>query len=137
MTEVTVIVVTHGLAGQAMLEAVGHLGGRLPGVHALAIAGEDGPEDISRRVDALLAQAGSQTEPLFLLDLAGSTPARLCAKHCAERGAVVGGLNLAMLMKLVSADRSHGARQLAEELAASARKSIFVSAPATADGPKD
>lgn len=131
---VVVFVVTHGPSGIHMIEAVEHLGGKLSNVYPIVIEIEDRCENIEKRIDQLLAD--SQDEPLFIIDLIGSTPERLCAERCMKRGAVLGGLNLAMLMKLVTADRNLGATQLARELASSGSKSIYIKkAPALKEEP--
>ena len=120
-----VIVVTHGEAAAAMLHAAERVVGPLSDVRALGVeVGE--PMPVTRdRIEQVVRALGVE-EVLFVVDLGGSTPANLCCGSCAGHSVVLSGLNLPMLFKLATADRDHGARHLADELASTAHKSISV-----------
>ncbi len=119
-----VIVVSHGGAGPAMVEAVERLTGRLD-VHVVEVGFGEPRGEVQGRLEQAVATVGA-AEVLFLVDLEGSTPFNLCCKHCEGGGVVLGGVNLPMLCKLATADRSHSARALAEELQATGVKSIHI-----------
>lgn len=121
-----VIVVTHGDAGAAMIEAVRDKIGALPTVVAIGVAPGEAPASLQHRIDEAVAALHAD-EVLFLTDLGGATPFNLCCKSCNGHGVVVSGLNLAMLFKLSTVDRASGARRLAEELVKTGTKSIVVS----------
>lgn len=123
-----VIVVTHGESGREMLATAEKLVGRLPAVRAVRVETGEPPGEVERRIDAAVTEIGG-TEVLFLVDLFGSTPARLCCKTCGGHSTVVTGVNLAMLFKLATVDRHHSPSELAAELAATGTKSIQVIDP--------
>src|SRR5436305_1444517 len=105
-----VVVVTHGRAGADMLDAaqqILHI--QLPLVVAVGINVEDGISIVDSKINQAVEALGvkSWEDVLFLVDLVGSTPARLCCGKCVDKGHVVTGLNMPMLVKLATADRSH------------------------------
>jgi mannose/fructose-specific phosphotransferase system component IIA len=121
-----VILITHGGAGAAMLKAVSEkIGVELRDIATIEVALGDTATSVQERIEAAVASLHSE-ETLFLTDLGGATPFNLCCKKCNGRSAVVTGVNLPMLFKLTTADRSAGARHLAEELVATGTKSILV-----------
>ena len=63
---------------------------------------------------------------LAVVDPVGSTPARLCCGKCSDKGHVVTGLNMPMLLKLATVDRSIGPASLGSALVLTGTKSIHV-----------
>jgi mannose/fructose-specific phosphotransferase system component IIA len=120
-----VIVVTHGAVGELMIRAAESKVGPLDGLRAVGVEPDAGADIVQRRIDEAV-RALHTDEVVFLVDLAGSTPANLCCRPWASHSVVVTGVNLAMLFKLATADRTHGARPLAEDLARTGAKSIAV-----------
>ena len=121
-----VIVVTHGYSGAEMLRAaeqkVGHA---LEGVATIGVVGDEPVAAVQQRLDQAVRELHVD-DVVFLVDLGGSTPFNLCCGNCRGQSAVVSGVNMPMIFKLSTVDRSHGARHLADELAASGKKSISV-----------
>ena len=89
-----------------------------PMVTAVGINVEDDRSVVDSKICQAVAALGVQSwqDVLFLVDLVGSTPARLCCGKCADKGHVVTGLNMPMLVKLATADRSHSPADLGSEL---------------------
>ena len=123
-----VVLVTHGEAGQAMLAAAEKMVGKIPELATVRMETGEQQASLSARLeDAVRTLATSDIkEVLFLVDLFGSTPMRLCCKSCGANSAVVTGVNLAMLFKLATADRDKPAAELATMLASTGTKSIQV-----------
>src|SRR5262245_57589590 len=121
-----VIVVTHGYSGAEIVRAVEQtVGHRLEHVAAVGIGIDDPPAAVQQRLEDAMRTLGDD-QVVFLVDLGGSTPFNLCCLRCGGNSAVVSGVNMPMLFKLSTADRTASARRLAEELAASGAKSISV-----------
>ena len=100
-----VVVVTHGRAGADMLDAAqAFLHMKLPLVTAIGINPEDDQAMVNQKIDQAVSDLGvsSWADVLFLVDLVGSTPARLCCGKCSDKGHVVTGLNMPMLLKLAT-----------------------------------
>jgi mannose/fructose-specific phosphotransferase system component IIA len=119
-----VVVVTHGEAAVDMVDAVERMVGHLE-VATVAVRAGEQRGDIESRLERAVESLHSD-DVLFLVDLEGSTPFNLCCRKCGGTSVVLSGMNLPMLFKLATADRSHGAVLLAEELKATALKSIHI-----------
>lgn len=123
-----VVIVTHGRAGADMVDAAqSFLHMKFPMIATVGV----NPEDDRVVVDSKISQAvgdlglGTCEDVLFLVDLVGSTPAQLCCRKCdGQRGHVVTGVNMPMLLKLATADRSRGPEALGTDLVATGTKSI-------------
>ena len=124
MSKTGVVVVTHGDAAVDMVAAAERMVGRLDVATVAVKIGEPRGETevrLESAVDSLHTD-----DVLFLVDLDGSTPFNLCCRKCGGTSVILSGMNLPMLFKLATADRSHGAVSLAEELKATALKSIHI-----------
>src|SRR5262245_12331456 len=121
-----VIVVTHGYSGAEIVRAVEQkVGHPLEHVAAVGVAIDEPPATVQLRLEEAMRALGDD-QVVFLVDLGGSTPFNLCCGRCGGNSAVVSGVNMPMLFKLSTADRTADARHLADELAASGAKSISV-----------
>jgi mannose/fructose-specific phosphotransferase system component IIA len=125
MNKTGIVVVTHGEAGADMVDAAERMVGALDDVRTLAVRAGEPRADIERRIEETVIALDAE-EVLFLVDLEGSTPFNLCCKSCKGSAVVLTGMNMPMLFKLATADRSHGAAPLAEELRATGVKSIHI-----------
>jgi mannose/fructose-specific phosphotransferase system component IIA len=119
-----VIVVTHGAAAEDMVDAAERMVGNLD-VRTVAVTFGEENAHVEGRLESAVEGLGTE-DVLFLVDLEGSTPFNLCCKKCRGSAVVLSGMNLPMLFKLSTADRTHGARALAEELRATGIKSIHI-----------
>ena len=122
-----VVLVVHGNYGRPMVDAAEAIVGPLD-VRVASVFLEADTEQVRRSIGRELDRMGLGAGVLVLTDLFGSTPANVCQGVVEDRpGCVVlAGLNLSMLIKLSTCDRSLGARQIAEELQATGRRSIVV-----------
>ncbi len=124
-----VVVVTHGQAGADMLDAAqAFLHVPLPLTVAVGINPDDDSLMVNSKIDRAIGDLGvaGREDVLFLVDLIGSTPARLCCDKCGDKGHVVTGVNMPMLLKLATTDRSVGPAELGSALVLTGTKSIHV-----------
>jgi mannose/fructose-specific phosphotransferase system component IIA len=100
----------------------------LPLTAAVGIHPDDDQTAVNAKIDQAIATLGisGREDVLFLVDLVGSTPARLCCDKCGDRGHVVTGVNMPMLLKLATADRSTPPADLGTTLVLTGTKSIHV-----------
>jgi len=124
MNRTGVVVVTHGAAAVDMVDAAERMVGKLE-VATVAVQQGEKRTDIEDRLEQAVESLNAD-DVLFLVDLEGSTPFNLCCRKCGGTSVVLSGMNMPMLFKLATADRSHGAVTLAEELKATALKSIHI-----------
>jgi mannose/fructose-specific phosphotransferase system component IIA len=124
---VGLVVVTHGNAAQALLDAVAGILGALPSAEAVCISMEERIDGIRERVGQACENVDGGAGVLLLVDLQGSSPYQACmAMLDGTRPAeVVSGVNLPMLMKLTTIDRIQvGPVDMASLLCEVGRRSI-------------
>lgn len=129
--DVGVAIVGHGRSASVLLDAArGILGdAALVGVVAIdAGDGETAEHSLEPEVCAAIERADVGAGVLVLVDLVGASPCRCAQRDAVEHGVVVlGGLNLAMLLKLGAVNRgSMSPAQLATACADSARRAVAV-----------
>jgi PTS system mannose-specific IIA component len=98
-----VVIVTHGGLAREFRAALEHVVGRQEGVETVSIGPDD---DMERRREDLIAavrRVNAGQGVVVLTDMFGGTPSNLAISVMEETGAeVVAGINLPMLIKLVS-----------------------------------
>ena len=122
-----VVVVTHGKAGADMIDAAeSFLRMSIPLLRAVGVEPGDDRGTVDTKIDQAVIALGMQDsqDVLFLVDLVGSTPARICCSKCSGQAHVVTGLNMPMLVKLATVDRGRGPVALGKDLVATGTKSI-------------
>jgi mannose PTS system EIIA component len=126
---VGVVLVTHGKVGEEMVRAVEKIVGSFSGVATVAFKQGEPPESLSTRVEKAARSVDAGGGVLFLTDLHGATPSNVCTSllGLVQAGETLCGLNLPMLLKLATADRSTGPHALAEALQETGRRSIRAS----------
>ena len=131
---VGLVVVTHGNAAQALLDAVAGILGALPSAEAVCISMEERIDGIRERVGQACENVDGGAGVLLLVDLQGSSPYQACmAMLDGSRPAeLVSGVNLPMLMKLTTIDRTLvGPVEMANLLRDVGRRSIRTGAELT------
>ena len=102
------VVVTHGSAAPALLDAVADMLGPLPAAEAVCISMDERYDGIRERVGQACENVDSGAGLVLLVDLQGSSPYQACMSMLdgSRPAEVVCGVNLPMLMKLGSLDRA-------------------------------
>ena len=105
---VGLVVVTHGGAADCLIEAAAALLGPLEGAAAVSVPMEATFAETAERVATACNEVDEGAGVVILVDLQGSSPYQACmAMMDGERIAeVVCGVNLAMLVKLGTLDRT-------------------------------
>jgi PTS system ascorbate-specific IIA component len=124
-----VLVVTHGDAGNAMVDEVKQLlgDGAAADLEAMSVAHGEPKDLVGERLTTAVERLNHGHGVLVLVDLQGSTPCNLAVKLKKAGGAVevLCGLSLPMLVKVVSLDRvTLTLAELAHEAAQTAIRSI-------------
>ena len=119
-----IVIVSHGESGLLMVQTAEKMLGALDAQIVSVPFGE--PREVTEKhIEDACTELHTE-ELLFLVDLEGSTPFNLCCRRCGGASAVLTGVNLPMLFKLGTVSRDLGAIELAEELKATAMKSIHI-----------
>lgn len=119
------VIVTHGRLAEAFREAVEHIVGPQEALQTICIGPDD---DMDARRQQILASVRAVNQGhgvLLLTDMFGGTPSNLALTALAETGVeVIAGINLPLLVKLVSLRQTRPLRQAAEEAQEAGRKYI-------------
>ena len=127
-TGIGVVVVTHGQLANELVNAAEMIAGELPRFEAVALGWHDDPNAAKDQIAAAIGRVGGAGGVLILTDMFGGTPSNLGITFLEDDAVeVVTGVNLPMLVKLASLDRSQAsllgvARQVREH----AREAIRV-----------
>lgn len=126
-----VVVVVNGDYARELVETAEVLVGDLD-IQVVETTCQLGVDELRGRVrDRLLALTERAASVLLITDLCGSTPANVCLNMLTDHSdwELLTGLNLPMLLKLATCDRSTGAQGLALQLRATAASSIKLGTP--------
>lgn len=120
------VVVAHGRLGEAMVGVIEHMLKTRNGLEAVATAPEDRREDILNRIAAAVRRVDRGQGVLILTDMLGDTQTNLSMEIARETGAeVLAGINVPILVKMMSVRETMDARTLAAFLRAYGQDHIF------------
>jgi mannose/fructose/sorbose-specific phosphotransferase system IIA component len=97
---IAVLVICHGILGEALIETASMLVGSPPKLWALGLLPGEGPEDLEVKLGAVLARLDAEDGVLCLVDIPGGVPARVAGALAVRSGRPVetlSGVNLPML----------------------------------------
>ncbi len=119
-----IVIVTHGRLGEELLRTAEMILGPQEGVHAVSLLAEEGPETFQDKLDAVLQRAGAD-DTLILLDFLGGTPYNVAARWLRDsRVECVTGVNLPLLLEILSARDTFSAADLAQRAVRTGREAI-------------
>ena len=119
------VIVTHGRLADAFREAVEHIVGPQEAFETICIGPDDDMEARRQQILASVRTVNRGQGVLLLTDMFGGTPSNLALTALAESGVeVIAGINLPLLVKLVSLRQARTLRQAAEEAQEAGRKYI-------------
>ena len=97
------IVACHGRFAEELVNSAAMVFGEAEGVYAVTFMPGEGPEDLIRKYEAIMAEAGISDDVLFLVDLFGGSPYNAAIRVAAPtaRADVLSGVNLPMLLELL------------------------------------
>ena len=114
---IPLIVACHGQFADELVKSAAMVYGEAESVHAVTFMPGEGPDDLLRKYEEIVAAEGSPEAVLLLVDLFGGSPynaaVRLASAH--EGMDVLSGVNLPMLLELLdSRDENSTVPQLVE-----------------------
>jgi len=123
---VGVVLVAHGMLGEAVVQTLRGVVGAFDGIEAVVSAPKDGPDVIHDRIAAAVDRVDSGDGVLILTDMLGDTQTNQSEVVARETGAeVVAGANIPMLIKLIEERGRCDLRTLASTLPRYGREHIF------------
>jgi PTS system mannose-specific IIA component len=123
-----VVILTHYRLADEFLQVMRLIVGDCDHVRAVGLdPATTSPEDMRARIDKAIQSADTGSGALVLVDMFGGTPSNLAMAFLEpDRVEVVTGLNLPMLVKVVSAQRTGSVSELAAVARDYGRRNISV-----------
>jgi mannose PTS system EIIA component len=121
------IIVSHGKLGEEFLNALTIILGEAPNIAAVSIGWYDDVEDSKKRIAACLKKVDQKNGVIIFTDMFGGTPSNLSFTFQKEgQVEIITGVNLPMLIKFCSLQRSSGVKDTARKVVEQARKNIHL-----------
>ncbi len=100
---VGLLIVSHGRLGAVLFDTVRGILGEVPlATEIIEIPPHCDPDEFARQALAAIGRVDSGDGVLVLTDMYGSTPSNIACQHGGDRVAVVAGMNLPMLIRVMN-----------------------------------
>ncbi len=121
-----IVIVTHAALGQALREAAEFIAGKQDQVEVVGQGPTDPPQVSADQIKAAIKRVDTGEGVLILTDMFGGTPSNVSLAFLEpERVEVLSGVNLPMLLKMVTSRQNRvSVVELAHELKAAGRQNI-------------
>jgi PTS system mannose-specific IIA component len=121
------VIVTHGLLGQELINALEHVVGRQSNITAICIGPDDDMEKKRDQIIESVANAEEGNGVILLTDMFGGTPSNLAISILGSANVeVIAGVNLPMLIKLASVRQTESLEDAAQSAQEAGRKYINI-----------
>ncbi len=121
-----IVVVTHGNLAEEFLKATVHVVGAQSAMRAVCIQPEDDMEAKREEIVQAVREVGSGGGVVILTDMFGGTPSNLAMSVLEDGVEVIAGVNLPMMIKLVSVRSGMGFAEAMNSAQEAGRKYINV-----------
>jgi len=124
---VGIIVVSHGRLADALISSVQSLVGNLEKTRSVSIWPKDKKEAVEDRIQQKMAEVDDGDGVVILTDILGGTPTNVSLSLLKdEKVEVVTGVNMPMLMTLLSHRTGKSLREISKLVKKSGRRSIIL-----------
>lgn len=121
------IIVSHGKLGEELLNALTIILGEVSNIEAISIGWYDDVEDSKRKINQSLKRVDQKNGVLIFTDMFGGTPSNLSFTFQKEgQVEIITGVNLPMLIKFVSLQRSNNLKDVARKVVEQGKKNIHL-----------
>jgi PTS system mannose-specific IIA component len=123
------LVVTHGQLGQELVAAAEMIVGEIAHIRAISIGWHDDVNEAQKDIERRIAELDGGKGVLVLTDMFGGTPSNIAfALHEPGKIDIVTGVNLPMIIKIVSQKEADSLESLARTVRDQGRRSIATAA---------
>jgi PTS system mannose-specific IIA component len=121
------IIVSHGKLAEELLNALTIILGEVVNMEAISIGWYDDVEDSKRKINQSLKRVDQKNGVLIFTDMFGGTPSNLSFSFLKDdRIEIITGVNLPMLIKFVSLQRSKKLKEVAKKVVEQGKKNIHL-----------
>jgi PTS system mannose-specific IIA component len=121
------IIVSHGKLGEELLNALTIILGEAPNIEAISIGWYDDVEESKRKINQSLKRVDQKSGVVIFTDMFGGTPSNLSFTFQKDgQVEIITGVNLPMLIKFVSLQRSNVLKDVAKKVVEQGKKNIHL-----------
>jgi len=121
------IIVSHGKLAEELLNSLTIILGEVVNMEAISIGWYDDVEDSKRKINQSLKRVDQKNGVLIFTDMFGGTPSNLSFSFLKDdRIEIITGVNLPMLIKFVSHQRSNKLKEVAKKVVEQGKKNIHL-----------
>jgi PTS system mannose-specific IIA component len=124
---VGILIVSHGRLAEALISSVESLVGKLQKIRGVSIWPKDKEEEVKDQIQKKMVEVEDGDGVVILTDILGGTPTNLSLSLLEDRKVeVVTGVNMPMLMTLLSYRTGRSLREISKLVKKSGRRSIIL-----------
>jgi PTS system mannose-specific IIA component len=121
------IIVSHGKLAEEILNALTIILGEAPNIEAISIGWYDDVEDSKKKISQSLKRVNQKSGLVIFTDMFGGTPSNLSFSFLKDdQVEIITGVNLPMLIKFVSLQRSNNLKEVAKKVVEQGKKNIHL-----------
>ena len=121
------IIVSHGKLGEELLNALNIILGEAVNIEAISIGWYDDVEESKVKINESLKRVDQKNGVLIFTDMFGGTPSNLSFTFLKDgQVEIITGVNLPMLIKFVSLQRSYNLKEVARKVVEQGQKNIHL-----------
>lgn len=121
------VIVSHGRLAEELLNALAIILGEAPNIEAISIGWYDDVEESKKKISLSLKKVDQKNGVIIFTDMFGGTPSNLSFSFLSDNKIeIITGVNLPMLIKFVSLQRSNNLKEVARKVAEQGKKNIHL-----------
>lgn len=121
------IIVSHGKLAEELLNVLTIILGEAPNIEAISIGWYDDVEESKKKISRSLKRVDQKNGVIIFTDMFGGTPSNLSFSFLqGNEVEIITGVNLPMLIKFVSLQRSKNLREVAKKVVDQGKKNIHL-----------
>ncbi len=121
------IIVSHGKLAEELLNALNIILGEVVNIDAISIGWYDDVEESKKKINQSLQAVNKKSGVLIFTDMFGGTPSNLSFSFIDDNQIeIITGVNLPMLIKFASLQRSNNLKDVAKKVVEQGKKNIHL-----------
>jgi len=121
------IIVSHGRLAEELLNALTIILGEAPNIEAISIGWYDDVDDSKKKINQSLKRVDQKNGVVIFTDMFGGTPSNLSFSFLRDNQVeIITGVNLPMLIKFVSLQRSNNLKDVSRKVVDQGKKNIHL-----------
>lgn len=121
------IIVSHGKLAEELLNALNIILGEVLNIEAISIGWYDDVEESKKKINKSLKNVDQKNGVVIFTDMFGGTPSNISFSFLKDnRVEIITGVNLPMLIKFVSLQRSNKIKEVAKKVVEQGKQNIHL-----------